>query len=376
MCEYIYRISLEKDGTKAIGELTRIYYQKTKEFPFFETTEEKILFDPFYILGDLRNQLIPYKIHMKRSDYFKRESYLFSNYDCEYGFNKPLNIDDKKNYSSLLKSLNELIESNSKIKEQELERLIKECHIHLECSVSIKHKNNIRQIDRINQQEEKYIPLIYNFGRTNREIDRRTYLEKTHVFSYKCMTMTDVIFSIIHFWVIHDYRFIICPLCQKIYISVPTRGKHSGCERKAEISIDNFLTEKRKEKFRQEDQTCKTTLKFIKNYFRDIRKDILKNLNEKHSVKIENYEASDNTYKKFNEYYKKYNEQLNSCSCYNNILIMNTILSKYRKIWYYDDRKKFIEELQNLEREIQIDTPIHQNRTIHINYSKSSEYSS
>lgn len=87
MCEYIYRISLEKDGSKATGKLTRIYYQKTKKFPFFKTTEEKFSFDPFYILGDLRNQLNPYKIHMKRSDYFKKESNIFSSYDCEYGFN-------------------------------------------------------------------------------------------------------------------------------------------------------------------------------------------------------------------------------------------------------------------------------------------------
>lgn len=346
MREYVYRVVIKKEKKKVTGELTRTWSQDAKEIPYYEDHIEKIDFNPFNILGDLRSQNKPYKIWHDRSKYFKNELQTFSDYNYEYGFGIRLDILDKKNYVSFIISLYELIISNSLAWKKEielediLESLINQYHIYLECSVTIEKNNG------------NYEALEYHIGRKNEEIDKRTYLEMNHSFNYRCCRMIDVVFSIFHFLVLHDYRFVLCPLCQKIYARTPTRGKHSGCERKLEVPIDDFLTDKRREKFHQTDQTCKTTLKYIKDYIRDTHKTIQKNLNDKHYIKLTNYEKTGNTYRKFNEIYDKYHKQFNFCPCYNNILIMNKIVSEYRKIWYLDDNKTFLEQFQQLEEEI------------------------
>lgn len=325
MPEYTYHVVIRKTGTgldtKIKGKLicTFSMYDTKSDIPIPTYKSFERNFNPLTILGDLRCSKRPYQYLNKRVNADKSWEYFSLAYRREYGFGRPLYIGNDAQYLKFVSNLDKIMRDNQCRTLQELEQIQKQYCLNLNCNILVEEKNiffDLFHQKNHNATETTYKPLEYKSGETNEEIEKNTYLDKNHKFSYQCLTMADVIFSILHFIVIHKYEFKTCALCQKRYVKIPNHGQGKYCSRISPLGLNKYLDNCTKEKFKKSD--CQTSMKKFREIIRN---------KKKRKIRYAPTDEQENLFiNKFNEY-----DDMNKESpTVNNLIALYKFIEQYK----------------------------------------------
>ncbi len=228
MRNYKYIVEISKENKELIGKLSN----KKKG----TSSPETYTFCPTNLLCDLTI--------MSKNHYFKNDKNLQNmGYKTEYAFGKPIHIDKAENfyyYYPLAELIKDSILNNKKITIEELEKIKLFFNINLNYSISLKERNPLYEKlkGKKNIKEFTYIPLEYGHCNIDKIFeDNKT---KSYKYLYKCDTLTEVIFAILHYLVTNKYnKTRKCNHCEKFYFY-----KHSNsnyCNRKTPIKTYSHL---------------------------------------------------------------------------------------------------------------------------------------
>lgn len=267
-CVTITRTREEKE-VNIEGQLTCIIceYNTNSNFPYIPQEKNlTVSFNPLTILDDLRSNENPHAYYNKRLSINKSWEYLLGSYEYEYGFGIPFYVGNDERYLKFISILDKLIRTKQCITLTDLETIGHEFNLEFSCSISTKREN-------------KYIPLKYEWAKLNNELEGNSYLEKEHQFIYHCHTLADVIFSILNFIVIHQYKFKTCALCQKQYVKLPNQGQGKYCPRESPLSSKSLYYDKLDSKLYNKfvGLNCQESMKKFHEIIRNNKKNKLKN---------------------------------------------------------------------------------------------------
>lgn len=250
--EYNYHVIIEKNGTgkdtKIAGTLTSSFckYNNSDIFPTEESTQ--IEFNPLIILGDVKGIKTIYLYPSKRLNADNSQQKSKVSYNFEFGFEKEhMYINDEEQYFAFVSELNKIVKENNCKTLSDLEKIRNSHKIELDCKIAIKEPNiyfESLQKKNLKAEKDRYVPLNYEFGKVNDKLSKKTYMKKDYQFYYHCHTMSEVIFAVLHFIVIHEYEFRTCALCQKIYAKIPNNGQGKYCSRKSPLESELSITGK------------------------------------------------------------------------------------------------------------------------------------
>ena len=304
MRDYKYIVEISKENKKLIGKLSN----KKKG----TSSPETYTFCPTNLLCDLTI--------MSKNHYFKNDKDLQNmGYKTEYAFGKPIHIDKAENfyyYYPLAELIKDSILNNKKITIEELEKIKLFFNINLNYCISLKERNSLydRLKGKKNIKEFTYIPLQYGHCSIDKIFeDNKT---KSYKYLYKCDTLTEVIFAILHYLVTNKYnKTRKCNHCEKLYFY-----KHSNsnyCNRKTPIKAYSHLN-------------CEQAVKDIKQLCERRNKII----DEK--IEMEYY----HNLKKYRANWKKYKEMVDEKPTVENLKKLAFFTSnKHIKEHYYIDEK-------------------------------------
>lgn len=302
MRDYKYIVEISKENKELIGKL----YNKKKG----TSSQETYTFCPTNLLCDLTI--------MSRNHYFKNDKNLQNmGYKTEYAFGKPIHIDKTENfyyYYPLAELIKDSILNDKKITIEELEKIKLFFNINLNYSIALRERNPFydKLKGKKNIKEFTYIPLEYGHCNIDKIFeDNKT---KSYKYLYKCDTLTEVIFAILHYLITNKYnRTRKCNHCEKFYFY-----KHSNsnyCNRKTPIKTYSHLN-------------CEQAVKDIKQLCERRNKII----DEK--IDMEYY----HNLKKYRTYWKKYREKVEEKPTVENLKILAHFTSKkYIKEHYFID---------------------------------------
>ena len=330
MNEYNYHITIKKTGvgkqTVLTGTLLFVSqeYDKTSTTAFLPATKEhEVHFNPLTILGDLRNRELPYEYRDNRLNFNAIPPCTIPphSYDYEYGFGTPIYIDNTKQYLAFLSELNTIMQYNTCKTLEDLETIRTLYKIEIDCKIS-KEEPNIyfELLQRRNRNAERYVyePLDYTFGKPNNELTQRTYLKENHQFSYRCYTVTGILFAILHFIVIHEYVFRTCSLCQKKYAKIPNNGQGKYCPRISPLSAKPYF-ENRNGNLCSKFENLSCTESMIK--FHEIIRNMKKNkLHYAHTDEAKNHFLTE---------FDKYNDTVTQSPTINNLITLYNFVKNY-----------------------------------------------
>lgn len=319
------------NGRKTYNGLLRIFWlEEDSNLPIPIEKTDEFNFDPCLILGDLRNQPSPYtfpngKKSIEETLYQQTISY-------EYAFcrNKPIPIENDSEYTNLIYEINNL--KSPKVSQKYLDEILKKFSCSLDYSIKIKKDISRTQAYALLKSKHKDIPrynyteLLYKNGANNYLLTKDRYMQKSHQFCYTCLFMSDVIYAIFHFLVLHSFSFRTCKFCSKLYSRPPQKGVFSGCNRKNPYNITDLLHSKKiVEKYQESPKLCHDALKYLKLQIRYDKKCIL--------THIYNY-IPDNRVD-FDTVDERLKSEYEQNPCYNTLrqLVQNVNL-KNRKRWY------------------------------------------
>lgn len=229
------------------------------------------------------------------SNYNDNEN-IYTGYSNERALNN-IKIDKHKDtyYYSLAQLIKNQILNKKLFTIKDIEKLKLYFDIKLNYSISYLDKNNGLK------------PLQYSYCKIDNIIDKD--IRKTeHTYIYNCFTLTDVLFSILHYLIYNDYNHIEnCNHCNRLYFY--NNKKILYCDRNSPYSGYTNLK-------------CEQAVRNIKQYFSRIHKRIYNNF---YNYKEEN----------LNEYLDKYyiyKEKIDECSSIKNLKEMDKYLkSVYKK---------------------------------------------
>ncbi len=302
MRDYKYIVEISRENKKLIGKL----YNKKKGI----NSPETYTFCPTNLLCDLTI--------MNKNHYFKNDKNLQNmGYKTEYAFGKPIHIDKTENlyyYYPLAELIKDSILNNKKISIEELERIKLFFNINLNYSISLKENNPL--YEKLNGKKDikefTYIPLEYGHCNINKIFeDNKT---KSYKYIYKCDTLTEVIFSILHYLIINKYNKVRrCNHCEKLYFYQHSNSEF--CNRKTPIKEYEHLE-------------CKQAVKNIKQLCKRRNKIIDEKIDNEYYHNLKKYRAS----------WKKYKEIVNKEPTVEHLRQLATLTSKkYVKKHFYID---------------------------------------
>lgn len=325
MPEYNYFVVIKKIGT---GIDTEITGQLICTFSMYDTKSNipipiyksfTIDFNPLTILGDLRNREKPYEYSNKRHNIDRSWKDLSGSYEYEYGFGEPLYIGNDEQYLKFVSNLDKIMRTNQCSPLEELEKIQNQYKLNLDYKISVEEIDisfELLQKKKRNATKMTYKPLEYKFGETNEELEKSTYLNKNHQFSYHCLTMANVIFSVLHFIVIHKYKFKTCALCQKRYAKIPNHGQGKYCPRKSPLSLNPYFSDTMNKKFIGLD--CQESMKKFHEIMRNMKKNKL--------VYIKKNEQRFPFEREFDEY----NAKIKDTPTVNNLIELYSFVKQYK----------------------------------------------
>lgn len=166
-------------------------------------------FIPTSVLCDL--SIFKYKTDMNDRDI------TFTGYEYEEAFGKAIKIDKHKDtyYYSFVELIKERITNNNAILIKELDKIKLFFDINLNYSIS--YKEEVKEnIFKNKKAKFDYIPLQYGFCNIEKIFDNDK--KKAHRYIYKCITLTDVMFAILHYLIMNNYFEVRkCNHCGKLY---------------------------------------------------------------------------------------------------------------------------------------------------------------
>ena len=202
---------------------------------------------------------------------------------------------------------------------KDLEKIQKHHKLNLNCNISIEKKNIYYGLLKRKQgyaTEKTYKPLEYKFGEANDELKSNAYMNKNHQFHYHCYNMADVIFSILHFIVIHKYEFKTCALCQKRYVKIPNRGRGKYCSRKSPLGLSSYFSDTINRKFIN--LNCQESMKKFHEIKRNMKKSKLA------------YIKDDKLRFPFEREFDIYNDKVKNAPTINNLIELYSFTQKYK----------------------------------------------
>lgn len=321
MPEYDYHVVIRKTGTgnntEVTGKLTCTFsmYDTKSNIPIPKYISFTIDFNPLTILGDLRCGKRSYQYLNKRVNADKSWKYFLQAYRCEYSFKKPLYIGNDEQYLKFVSNLDKIMRNNQCRTLEELKKIQKQYKLNLDYNILVEENDisfDLLQRKKRNVTKMTYKSLEYKFGETNEELEKSTYLNKNHEFSYDCHTMADVIFSILHFIVIHKYEFKSCALYQKRYVKIPNHGQGKYCPRKSPLGLNPYFDTNMEKKFI--DLDCQESMKKFHEIIRNMKKNKLTYCYE-----------DEQKYRFENEFYK-YNDKVKNAPTVNNLIELHSFV--------------------------------------------------
>lgn len=264
--EHEYLVTITKEGTgkdtTITGEISYVAqeYDDTSSNPLHLSNEKthQIEFDPLTILGDLK------LIHLPK--------------EHENTLHLPLNIN--KHCIPFVSEVKKIIQMNTYKSLDELELLRQKYEIALDCKIFIEKLNPYSSLSykrNKSVKETTYVPLKYEFGKPNADIIQNEYLKENHQFIYKCYTVSEFLYAILHFIIIHEYTFQTCALCKRRYAHIPIQGQGKYCSRLSPLSLESYFITKKGKTYQHcfENLTCQKSMRKYNEIIRNIKKNKL-----------------------------------------------------------------------------------------------------
>ncbi len=277
MNEYNYHVLIRKnnpgENKKITGKLTYTFFTYDSDFPIPTEKSTTIEFDPLTILGNLSNHEKPCTYFNKRLNINSSWTSLQGSYEYEYGFGEPLYIGNDEQYLKFISALEKIMRNNQYKTLKDLEALQRQYNLELECEISVKEPNILFDLLRKkgrNVKKHTSKPIKYEFGKINDELLQNTYLNRDHQFDYHCRSLSDILFAILHFIIIHQYKFNTCALCQKTYVKLPNHGQGKYCPRPNPLVLSSCFDEKTKEKLKN--LSCEKSMSKFREIIRNKKK--------------------------------------------------------------------------------------------------------
>lgn len=317
MENYKYIVEISMEDKRLRGKL-----QETKKVNKITTIDKNIKIDDTTQVGEIINtdkKLIVLKNQQKLINYnFVPNSVLcdlsvFENinnevdkdntntdYIYEKSFDIPIKINKHKDtyYYIFTKLIAERIINNKPIKFKELEKLKLYFDISLDYSISYKEKS------KTIKKDFDYVPLQCGFCNIEKVFENND--KKSHKYIYKCNTLTDVIFAILHYLVINKYNKIKkCNHCGKLFFYNNERSKY--CNRKSPYTLYN-----KKNKLE-----CEQTVRNVKQ-----------NFSIKHKRRYNENRICERSLNEYLDVYYFHKDKIDNCSSIENLEEMRKFLYK------------------------------------------------
>lgn len=272
---------------------------------------KEIDFNPIIVLGDFLN--IPYK--HKNSMYEQANYSLSENY-----YNHPffLDTDCIEDIFSAFVELKKIIENNISLSLYEFEFLRQFLRLKFTYEIQFKEKNpiyNNRSAEKLGYNVKskcQFIGVQYTFEYNFKKLFE--YQSNTsHKFIYNCTSIDDIIFSVFHYLMFSNYKFVKCQHCGKYFATKTTKTIY--CPRNSPYTYETT-------------ETCSEVTNKILTKVRKRRKNTLKHIND-------NYPKA---YKPFNDEYDLLFKKPKSVS---NLMALESFFSKeeVKSNWYIDKYK-------------------------------------
>lgn len=234
-------------------------------------------FDPLTVLGDLLDIMTYAGMSpFPQDDYSLNEKYIqhpfFMGYDYKESpfFQKPFS---SKNFFVAMNELKEIITSNSNFSMSKFE-ILKQ-FLSLEFTYKVEfieinylYKSGYKE-NPINHEiihEYQYLPLQYTYN-YNMEAIFKDKDKDAYKFIYTCHKIEDIIFSVLHYLVLFEYKFKKCEHCGKYFATDTFKVKY--CTRKSPYTYSSHNISNHKSPLKvPKDYTCSDAVDLIKNRIR------------------------------------------------------------------------------------------------------------
>lgn len=319
-CAYNLYFNYLGKSSKPTGTLV-ITWEESTDNPFFTIIPKQLIisFDPLNILGELRNQESRTQYPFGKS----QSNISYESYEYEFGFGSQISIEHDKEYIDALNYIDSVISHHKKILTTSLEKKFK---INYEMFIP-KFRINLSSIKG---------NVIENFSTNVKcEHDELIYLERNHKMVYHCVSMKDVIISIFHFLLYHNYTISNCHLCGNLFARKNTRGRQIlCCDRPSFYNIEPYLTPKLKEEYKSSEKTCQCAFKSFNEQISYNRREINKTSGDVSKKFID--EAN------YNQLLDKYTTQQELNPCFKNQynLYLLTCNETKKSVWTQTDKSK------------------------------------
>lgn len=265
MQEYKYIVEVIKDNKIPKGHLQTI--QEWKINNKLKVITKDYYFNITNVLCDL--SIFKYNYNIEDDDI------VYTGYDKETAFEKPIKIDKNENtyYYAFAEFIKKMISENKEITLKELEKVKLFFDIKINYTISYKEKDKLYKKIGKDIPEFTYKPLQYGFAKVNEIFENDNKIP--HKYIYNCSNLTDVLYSILHYLVLHNYTKIRkCNHCERLYYYNHSNQKY--CNRKSTYEDYTHLE-------------CEQAVRNIKQRLSERNKSIQSHLNNYYGNNINKY---------------------------------------------------------------------------------------
>lgn len=210
---------MEKNNKKILHGLLR-YYDNNKLINYE--------FSPDSVLCDLSIFDYNKETNIKYNDKKYIDEVVFTGYNTEKAFNN-IKIDKHEDtyYYPLAQLVRKQILNRETFSIKDIEKLRIYFDIKLNYSISYKDETQLFRKEKI----KEFIPLQYGFCSIDKFLDKKNK-RKENKYIYQCNTLTEVLFTILHYLIYNGYYYIReCNHCDKLYFYNHRKVKY--CTRKS-----------------------------------------------------------------------------------------------------------------------------------------------
>ena len=235
-----------------------------------EAGESNLKFNPLNILSDLSspslNKIlkIPYVI----IEYSLEELWSQTDdpfiYSAEYGFTNPIQIKDNERdlYTRCVKDIRKILQLKQSLKFQDLELFKNYLDITTRLTIADEKDNPFSAFSK-NVPETHTCPISYGYY-TLEQLFKKS-LSNNLIYFYDCFSLRDVLYAVLHYLIIHEYKFVKCKHCGRYFAT--TNLKQEYCKRKSPyINYKGQLS--------TSDKECEEAVRLIQKRLRNRRKNL------------------------------------------------------------------------------------------------------
>ncbi len=287
MQDVVFQVIINNDGNKINGYLTEI-------------DKGRQVFNPLNVLADLSSPNLRMEIGNEYSalmtnsieELWEDTSDVYD-YSVECGFEHLIKIQDNERdlYVRCVKDIRKIMKLDHTITYQELELFKTYLDITTQVTIMNRNENPLHKIIKGILPTET-VPISYGYYSLEEAFKQR--LENNIIYLYDCFSLRDVIFAILHYLTIHDYKFTKCMHCGRYFTTKNLKQKY--CKRTSPYI--NY-----KEENLKPDKECEEAVRLIQKRLRERRINLYKDFNEN---KDKDDQKFLNEYRPYEDEIKKY----------------------------------------------------------------------